>query len=141
MNDQTPLVLPRTLVNQILTHAQQHEHTEACGLISGSDEQPAHYYAIKNISPEPATRFEMEPGQQIAAMKHMRENGEELLAIVHSHPESPPVPSPADMKDIGYPDAYYIIISLNTKGVLEMRSYRCMNDTMQAIDLRYEHQD
>ena len=141
MNDQTPLVLPRTLVNQILTHAQQHEHTEACGLISGSGEQPAHYYAVKNIAPEPDTHFEMEPSQQIAAMKHMREQGEELMAIVHSHPESPPVPSTADMNDIGYPDAYYIIVSLNTRGVLEMRGYRSINDTMQAIDLRYEHQD
>lgn len=141
MNNQTHLVLPRTLVNQILTHAQQHEHTEACGLISCAGDQPAHYYAVKNIAPEPSTHFEMEPSQQIAAMKHMREHGEELMAIVHSHPESPPVPSRADMEDIGYPDAYYIIVSLNTRGVLEMRGYQAVDGSMQAVELRYEHED
>ena len=71
------LVLPRKLVNQILTHAQQHEHTESCGLISTSDGNPAHYYAVKNIATDPSTRFEMEPKQQIAAMKHMREHSED----------------------------------------------------------------
>jgi len=137
----TELVLPRKLVNQILTHAQQHEHTESCGLISTSDGHPAHYYAVKNIATDPSTRFEMDPKQQIAAMKHMREYGEDLLAIVHSHPESPPVPSTTDMQEAGYPEAYYIIVSLNTRGVLEMRGYKIADTEMQVVDLRYEHED
>jgi len=141
MKMNSELVLPRKLVNQILTHAQQHEHTESCGLISASNGNPDHYYAVKNIAADPSTRFEMEPKQQIAAMKHMREHGEDLLAIVHSHPESPPVPSATDMQEAGYPDSYYIIVSLNTKGVLEMRGYRFANAEMQVVDLRYEHED
>lgn len=135
------LVLPRKLVNQILTHAQQHEHTEACGLISSRDGEPAHYYAVKNVAADPATRFEMEPQQQIAAMKHMREHGEQLHAIVHSHPTSPPVPSASDMQETGYPDAYYIIVSLNTKGVLQMRAFKSVEEAMQPVDLHYEHED
>jgi proteasome lid subunit RPN8/RPN11 len=135
------LVLPRKLVNQILTHAQQHEHTESCGLISVSAGKPAHYYAVKNIAADPSTHFEMEPKQQIAAMKHMREHGENLLAIVHSHPLSPPVPSVTDMQEAGYPEAYYIIVSLNTKGVLDMRGYKMVDAEMQAVDLHYEHKD
>ena len=135
------LVLPRNLVNQILTHAQQHEHTESCGLISAAGGSPAHYYAVKNIAADPSTRFEMEPKQQIAAMKHMREHNEDLLAIVHSHPQSPPVPSANDMQDAGYPEAYYIIVSLNTRGVLEMRAYRKADGEMQPIKLLYAHKD
>lgn len=135
------LVLPRKLVNQVLTHAQQNEHTEACGLISTSDGNPAHYYAVKNIAADPSTHFEMEPEQQIAAMKRMREHGEDLLAIVHSHPESPPLPSATDMQEAGYPHAYYIIVSLNTRGVLEMRGYKIANGDMQPVDMHYEHED
>ncbi|UCB56239.1 MAG: M67 family metallopeptidase [Thiotrichales bacterium] len=135
------LVLPRKLVNQILTHAQQHEHTESCGLISASAGTPAHYYAVKNIASDPATHFEMEPKQQIAAMKHMREHEEDLLAIVHSHPSSPPVPSLTDLKQSAYPDAYYIIVSLNTKGVLEMRGYKINDEAIQSVELHYEHED
>jgi proteasome lid subunit RPN8/RPN11 len=135
------LVLPRKLVNQILSHAQQHEHSESCGLISASNGNPAHYYAVKNIAADPSTRFEMEPVQQIAAMKHMREHDEDLFAIVHSHPASPPLPSATDMQEAGYPDAYYIIVSLNTRGVLEMRGFKIANGSMQPVELRYEHQD
>jgi proteasome lid subunit RPN8/RPN11 len=137
----TELVLPRKLVNQILTHAQQHEHSESCGLISASGGSPAHYYAVKNIAADPSVHFEMEPKQQIAAMKHMREHGEDLFAIVHSHPESPPVPSAADMQEAGYPEAYYIIVSLNTRGVLEMRGFKKADGDMQPVELRYEHED
>ena len=137
----TELVLPRKLVNQILTHAQQHEHSESCGLISASGGSPAHYYAVKNIAVDPSVHFEMEPKQQIAAMKHMREHGEDLFAIVHSHPESPPVPSAADMQEAGYPQAYYIIVSLNTRGVLEMRGFKKADGDMQPVELRYEHED
>ena len=135
------LVIPRKLVNQILTHAQQHEHTEACGLISATEGTPMHYYAVKNIASDPAAHFEMEPKQQIAAMKHMREQGEELLAIVHSHPTSPPVPSASDLQKSAYPDAYYIIVSLSTKGVLEMRGYFIDDNDVQTVDLHYEHED
>ena len=135
------LVLPRKLVNQILTHAQQHANTEACGLLSARDGEPAGYYAVKNIADDPSARFEMEPKQQIAAMKHMREHGEQLFGIVHSHPMSPPVPSASDLQAAGYPDACYIIVSLNTRGVLEMRAYRIIDDAMQPVDLHYEHED
>ena len=135
------LVLPRKLVNQILTHAQQHEHAESCGMISAASGKPAHYYAVKNIAEDPSTHFEMEPKQQIAAMKHMREHSEDLLAIVHSHPMSPPVPSATDVQESGYPDAFYIIVSLNTKGVLQMRAFRFADDGMKPVDLHYEHED
>jgi proteasome lid subunit RPN8/RPN11 len=96
---------------------------------------------VKNIAVDPSVHFEMEPKQQIAAMKHMREHGEDLFAIVHSHPESPPVPSAADMQEAGYPQAYYIIVSLNTRGVLEMRGFKKADGDMQPVELRYEHED
>jgi proteasome lid subunit RPN8/RPN11 len=134
----TVLVFPRNLVNQVLAHAQQDEHIESCGLISASGGNPSHYYAVKNIAADPSTRFEMEPAQQIAAMKHMREQGEDLFAIVHSHPEGPPLPSATDMQEVGYPDAYYIIVSLHTRGVLEMRGFKITDGEMQPVELRYE---
>jgi proteasome lid subunit RPN8/RPN11 len=78
----------------------------------------------------------MDPGEQIAAMKHMRDHGENLLAIVHSHPASPPVPSTSDIAAIGYPDAYYIIVSLLRKDTPQVRAYRMINAVMQPVELR-----
>lgn len=135
------LALPRTLVNRILTQAQQQPETETCGLLGARNAEAAHYYPVKNIAADPATRFEMDPQQQIDAMKSMRENNEQLLAIVHSHPHSPPIPSAADMEAYGYPDAFYLIVSLNVKGVLEMRGYRQVEGNMERVNLLYEHGD
>ena len=66
----------------------------------------------------------MDPRDQIDALREMRERGESLFAIYHSHPDSPPAPSETDLKQAGYPEALYLIISLDTKGVLEMRGWR-----------------
>lgn len=135
------LVLPRAVVIRILTQAQKQPETEACGLLGAHNGEATHYYPVKNVAPDPATRFEMDPRQQIDVMKTLRENDEQLLAIVHSHPHSPPAPSAADVEEYGYPDAYYLIVSLDVKGVLEMRGYRRVDGDMQRIDLRYEHGD
>ena len=66
----------------------------------------------------------MDPEGQIDAMRKIRELDEELFAIYHSHPTAPAEPSPTDLEQIGYPDTLQIIISLDTKGVLEMRGFR-----------------
>ena len=80
----------------------------------------------------------MDAPQQIQAMKEMRNRQQTLFAIVHSHPTTIAVPSPLDIKENTYKDAFYIIISLNTKGVLEMRAYSQQKDEMVEIELVLE---
>ena len=96
MNNSTKpslLELPRPLVNQILAHAQQNPAEEICGLISSKNQKATKYYRIANVAENKAQRFEMSGAQQIAAMKKMRAQKEELMAIVHSHPIAPAIPS------------------------------------------------
>jgi len=79
--------------------------------------------------------FAMDPTQQIAAMRAMREGGEELFAIYHSHPDSPPLPSATDLAQANYPDVLYLIISLQTRGVLELRGFRLQGRAIMEIPL------
>lgn len=124
----TALELPRSLVNQILAHAQQNPDEEICGLISSKNGGATRYYRIANTAENKAQRFEMNGSEQIAAMKQMRERGEELMAIVHSHPDAPAIPSALDKENNNYPDVYYLVVSLDTKGVLELRCYSLNED-------------
>jgi proteasome lid subunit RPN8/RPN11 len=135
---QQKLYLPRPLVNKMLAHAQQHDAVEVCGLIGNDDQDNKSYYPIDNVSNNPNCQFLMDAPQQISAMKKMREKGQELFAIVHSHPTSNATPSQLDIDESSYKDALYIIISLNTKGVLEMRAYTQQPDSMQEIELILE---
>ena len=78
----------------------------------------------------------MNARDQISALKQMRNKQEHLFAIYHSHPNASATPSDKDLANIGYPDAYQIIISLNTKGVLEMRAYKLCTDGFEEVSLR-----
>lgn len=135
------LFLPRPLVNKILAHAQQHPDIEVCGLIGNDSKNNKNYYRIDNISKNPGCRFEMDAPQQIKAMKNMREKQQALFAIVHSHPTTNAQPSTLDIEESSYKEAYYIIISLNTKGVLEMRAFAQQKESMREIDLILENID
>ncbi len=121
---QQEIQIPRKLSNQLLHRAQVSPDFEICGLIGSRNGLPSSCYPIQNIAEQPEQRFLLDPAQQIAAMKSMREAGEELFAIYHSHPAAPATPSITDLELAAYPDAFYLIISLSTKGVLEMRAFK-----------------
>ncbi|GMQ87462.1 MAG: desampylase [Gammaproteobacteria bacterium] len=118
------IILPRQLVNRILCQAQSSPDAEICGLITAEGGRPLRCIPVPNVSDQPQQLFSMDPGRQIDAMRRMRERGEELFGIYHSHPHSPAQPSDRDLQEAGYPEALYIIVSLNTRGVLEMRGFR-----------------
>ncbi len=130
------IILPRRLVNRILHQAQSSSELEICGLIASTDGQPTDCIVIDNVSNKPDRLFCMDPQAQINAMRKFREQGKELFAIYHSHPHSPAIPSATDLAEAGYPQALYLIISLNTKGVLEIRGYRLRDE--HAIEVLLE---
>lgn len=132
-NKTEQISLPRTLINQLLTHAQSGNGDEVCGFISSKAHQPIQTYPIPNIATAANKRFEMEPSAQIDAIKIMREQDEEIFAIYHSHPTSSPTPSQVDIDEFNYPDALCIIISLDTQGVLEIRAYRIIKNHVHEV--------
>ena len=127
--------IPRKMTNQLLHLAQISPDFEVCGLIGSKNGLPTHCYPIKNSAEHPQQRFLLDAGQQISAMAKMRELGEDLFAIYHSHPTAPALPSTHDLELAAYPDALYLIISLNTKGILEMRGFKIDQKTALEMPL------
>lgn len=134
----TTVAIPRILVNQILEQAQRSPTTEVCGLIAGRDGQPLRCYPVANSDPHPDHHFLMEPHQQIAALREMRERGEQLFAIYHSHPDTPPLPSAEDLAQAAYPEAFYLIVSLATQGTLQLRGFEFKGGQLNAVDFVIE---
>ena len=129
------VTLPRPLVNQMLHQAQASPDAEVCGLIAARGGRPVRFIPVPNVAGQPAQLFSMDPARQIDALRRMREAGEELFGIFHSHPHSPAVPSDRDLHEAGYPDALYLIASLSTKGVLELRGYRLRDGRAEEVAL------
>jgi proteasome lid subunit RPN8/RPN11 len=90
-------------------------------LIGGTPEGTAQsIYRLRNLAGNPLVTYEAAPEDLFAAQRAMRENGEQLLAIYHSHPRSAdPIPSETDVRLAYYPSAVYLIVGLgNTEPCL-----------------------
>ncbi len=130
------LILPRALVQDLFHHAQSSPEAEVCGLIAGCNGQQLRPLRIRNTAIDPGQRFHMDEAEQASALKAIREAGETLFAIYHSHPSAPAIPSVTDLEEVGYPDVWQLIISLNTKGVLELRAWRLAEGKVSESLLR-----
>ncbi len=127
--------IPRKLTTQLLHLAQLSPEFEICGLIGSQNHLPTTCYPITNRAEPAQLRFLLDATEQINAMVQMRDAGEELFAIYHSHPTAPAQPSSTDLAMATYPDALHLIISLNTKGILEMRGFKITNQNALEIPL------
>jgi len=101
-------------LEEIFAYAKEAAPAECCGLIGGSDdEQASRIYSLRNIASNPNVAYEAAPEDLFAAQRQMRDRGEQLLAIYHSHPRSAePEPSETDVRLVYYPQAVYFIIGL-----------------------------
>lgn len=130
------ITMPRSLINRLLRYAQTSPEREVCGLIGAKNGLPLSCYPITNAATTPATHFQLDAKGQIDAMRTMREQGEELFAIFHSHPNAPALPSAEDFAQAAYTEALYLIISLNTKGILKMRGFYLDTSTQRFSEVR-----
>ena len=110
------IVLHDVHVREIISHAQQASPRECCGLIGGNDARTKTVYPLRNVAADPLVTYEAAPEDLFAAQRAMRDRGEQLLAIYHSHPRSnDPQPSDTDVRLAYYPSAVYFIVGLGDK--------------------------
>ncbi|MDH5376961.1 MAG: M67 family metallopeptidase [Gammaproteobacteria bacterium] len=129
------LTLPRELANQLISYAQASPEEEICGLISKTETGQLKNYPIHNAAPDKSIRYEMDPKELISTMRKMREQNETLFIIYHSHPNSEAHPSETDIREANYKEAIYLIISLNVKGIVEIRAFTLLNKHPQELRL------
>ena len=129
------ILLPLPVYQIMLAHVQNALPWEACGLLAGTDNLVSHVYLIDNIMHSPIA-FEMDPGQQLAAMLHVEEQGLALLAAFHSHPLGPQTPSQTDVAKAFYPELVQIIIALNDRQNPSARAFTIVEREISEILLR-----
>lgn len=104
--NQRALQLSRALMQEMQGHVEQRSPLEACGLLAGKGMRAMRVYLIKNMLNSPV-RFRMDTLEQLRAFEAIESDGLELVAIFHSHPAGPAVPSPTDIEE-----AYYQVFSI-----------------------------
>lgn len=103
--------LDRATHDAIVEHARSDRPFEVCGLLAGEDGRIRRHYRIPNAA-RSMTFYTMEPQAMLRAFNEMDDRGWDLLAIYHSHTHTEAFPSPTDVELAFYPEAVYLIVSL-----------------------------
>jgi proteasome lid subunit RPN8/RPN11 len=88
----------------------------------------------RNVADEPATQFLIDPADHFAALRLARSRGLDVVGFYHSHPASPPEPSPRDVAEFSYPNHLYAIVSLRAEPA-EIRLFRFVEGNFRPIPL------
>ncbi len=118
------LKLVESVLTQMLKACTRALPLEACGLLGGNDDVARSHYPLRNVADDPARRFLGDPQEQLRALYEMEAAGEELIGIYHSHPNTPPTPSRADIEGALYPRLFYVIVGLQRPHAPEVQAFR-----------------
>jgi proteasome lid subunit RPN8/RPN11 len=127
------LTLSPGILEEIVEHAKTALPLECCGLIVGGNGVGVRSIRVVNTLAS-RVAFEMDPAELIAALRSLRETGEELVAIYHSHPQGPAEPSARDIERAYYPEAAHVIISF-AEGKPETRAFRIVDGRAIEIEV------
>ena len=117
------LHLPDPIAARAMGRARQTYPLESCGLLIGR--RGTRSITVHRMLPcrnqaamdQQRRAFEIAPLDLIAAEEDALATGEELVGIVHSHCDSPPRPSAADLRAARlWPEMLWLILSLNDRG-------------------------
>lgn len=125
--------IPANLFKEIEIHLQKCLPEEGCGLLAGKESQVLQWYPITNIL-HSSVRYQMDAQEQLNAFLEIEKQDWQLLAIVHSHPNGPAYPSSTDISEAYYPDAVYIIFSINNQKWLPS-GFFIQNGTVKSIKI------
>ncbi|KAA3648768.1 MAG: hypothetical protein DWQ07_00815 [Chloroflexi bacterium] len=107
---------------QMRSHVNKIAPIEACGLVAGINNISSEVFPITN-SLNSTTRYRMAEGEMVRTIHTILEKGWDILAIYHSHPQSPAVPSQTDLSEATFLESVQLI-SGQQEGEWHLRAYR-----------------
>ncbi|MPZ18591.1 MAG: hypothetical protein GEV06_11860 [Luteitalea sp.] len=120
----------RQVIERITEHARAEWPNECCGLILGTDERIDEAVPARNLQAS-SSRFLVDPADHLAAVRRARATGRRVVGAYHSHPNTPPVPSPRDLEEASYTEFVYLIcgpVWQHDQGPIAVRAWRLASE-------------
>jgi proteasome lid subunit RPN8/RPN11 len=136
------LALTSGVYNQMLSHVLRARPREAVGLLAGSAAgEVSRVLPLDNIAPGDRA-FLADPFSQYNALRRLREDKLELLAIYHSHPDGGVDPSPDDLAHARRWACAHVVIAIGAgmEAKPRVRAFLCA-DRGSVMDIGVRIQD
>ncbi len=119
------LTISQTLQEEVITHCRGRYPKEACGLLAAerADGPIVQVYPMRNVEDSPIG-YSLDPKEQLHVEKQMRQAGQRMAGIFHSHTASAASPSSVDVGLALSPDLSYVVVSLKDQARPAFKSYR-----------------
>ena len=131
------LSIERSYVDEIIAHAREDTPNECCGIIAGRDGRAEQLYRAINAEASPY-RYNVDPKDLLRIYRDIDGNGWDVLAIYHSHTHTEAYPSPTDVRLAAWPEAHYVIVSLQDDANPVLRAFRIQDGQVSEEELVVE---
>lgn len=128
------LLVPDAIRDEIVTHARDHYPRECCGVIAGTNAAISELFRLTNLEAG-VSRYLMDEEEFFATYWGIENRGESLLAVYHSHPVTVAYPSKTDVAFAFWPEAVYLICSLEVLHAPVLRGFRIVDGVITEVTL------
>ncbi len=127
--------LPAALKDAIIEHARAGLPNEACGILGGREgtATASSFHPTRNEDASPY-RYSVHAEDMVRVWAELEGQGDEIVAIYHSHTRSAPYPSRTDVELATWPDAAYLIVSLRSDPP-ELAAFRLADGSIEELAL------
>lgn len=129
------LEIPDNIFEDMLEHARAEAPIEACGILAGGNSRVEKFYKMTNVE-QRKDHFMMAPTEQFVTIKEIRSACLKLLAIYHSHPETPARPSAEDVRYALIPGMIYVIVSLQGNNGPVVKGFRIEDGSINEVPVK-----
>lgn len=128
--------LDRATFDTLVAHARSDHPYEVCGLLGFRPDGSVVHFPISNAE-RSMTYYVMDGRELLKAMREI-EDEEWEFAIYHSHTHTEAYPSRTDIELAAYPDAYYLIVTLQDRDEPAIRGFRIRDGEVTEVPVVVE---
>ncbi|HEX7070675.1 MAG TPA: M67 family metallopeptidase [Rhodothermales bacterium] len=125
-------ILPAVL-RQIRAHGEATYPEECCGfllgrVVDGVNHVTASHAVTNRRTENRERRYQIEPGDYLAASRTAEERNLDIVGFYHSHPDHPARPSETDLAEATFPGFTYVIVSVRAGQSAELTGWSLASD-------------
>ncbi len=104
--------MTKEVYDLLVRHGRDEAPIEACGYLAADGDGRIRAAFPMTNTDRSHDHYTMDPQEQFAVVKEIRNRGLRLCGVYHSHPASPARPSEEDIRLAFDPNLYYVIVTL-----------------------------